>query len=59
MGHRPDLDRPDDACVVVATDHNQRGLGRSLVDPARRVGRFRLRKLNVDEHDVRIGPVDG
>ena len=27
--------------------------------PARRVGRSRSRKLNVDEHDVRIGLVDG
>ena len=49
---------PDDARIVVITTHDHhRGLGRALVELSRRLSRVELRKVRVDQHDVRGGLV--
>ena len=49
---------PDDARIVVVPTHDHhRGLGRALVELSRRLGRVELRKVRVDQHDVRGGLV--
>ena len=48
----------DDARIVVVPTHDHhRGLGRAPVELSRRLSRIELRKVGVDQHDVRGGLV--